>query len=183
MAVSFGTYERLSLEDPHGNWELVCGRLRKKPDMTRAHNWVTRTLNGMLVPQLDPRSFAVDAGQARLGISTGSYYLSDLCVIPVNLKPSPEQWRNPDLEVIRTPLPLVVETWSPSTGDYDVNTKLKEYQLRGDQEIWLLHGYERTLTAWRRQPDGSYSETVYRDGTIELAAISELTIDLSALFR
>jgi hypothetical protein len=46
-------------------------------------------------------------------------------------------------------------------------TKLREYKGRGDQEIWRIHPHERTLTAWRRQPDGSCSETVYRTGTVQ----------------
>ena len=60
------------------------------------------------------------------------------------------------LEVYDQPLPLVVEVWSRSTGDYDVEEKLAVYQQRGDLEIWRIHPYERTLTAWRRLPDGSY---------------------------
>ena len=47
------------------------------------------------------------------------------------------------LEVYEGPLPLVVEVWSASTGNYDVESKLLEYQRRGDLEIWRLHPYER----------------------------------------
>jgi Uma2 family endonuclease len=182
MVVSANTYEQLSLEDPHGKWELACGRLRKKPDMTQAHTWVTWRLNGMLVPQLDTREYIVDTGQTRLGVSTGSYYVPDLCVIPMALQPSPIDWRDPHLYVIRVPLPLVVEAWSPSTGEYDLGTKVKEYQLRGDSEIWIPHAYERTLTTWRRQPDGTYVETLYREGTIPLVALPGVRIDVEALF-
>lgn len=31
-----------------------------------------------------------------------------------------------ELEVYDTPLPLVVEVWSPSTGSYDVDAKVPE---------------------------------------------------------
>ena len=68
------------------------------------------------------------------------------------------------LEVYDQPLPLVVEVWSRSTGDYDVEEKLAVYQQRGDLEIWRIHPYERTLTAWRRLPDGSYEETIHQRG-------------------
>jgi Uma2 family endonuclease len=78
-------------------------------------------------------------------------------------------------------LPLVVEIWSPSTGDYDIAAKLPLYRQRGDQEIWFLHPYERTLTAWRRQPDGSYAEDFYPGGIVPVAALPGLTIDLDAL--
>ena len=79
-------------------------------------------------------------------------------------------------------MPLVVEVWSPSTGDYDVETKLQEYQRRGDLEIWRIHPYEQTLTAWRRQPDGSYTETLYRGGRVQPVALPNVTIDLDDLF-
>ena len=75
----------------------------------------------------------------------------------------------------------MVEVWSPSTGDYDVDAKLPVYQQRGDLEIWRIHPYERTLTTWRRQPDGSYEETLHRDGTITPVALPGVTIDLGAL--
>jgi Uma2 family endonuclease len=86
------------------------------------------------------------------------------------------------LETYAAPLPLVVEVWSPSTGEYDLETKLREYQLRSDLEIWRLHPYERTLTAWRRQPDGSYSESRHEAGTVQPIALPGVTIDLDALF-
>jgi Uma2 family endonuclease len=75
-----------------------------------------------------------------------------------------------------------VEIWPRSTGDYDVEEKLPEYQRRGDLEIWRLHPYERTLTAWRRQPDGSYTETIYTGGVVHPVALPGVAIDLDALF-
>jgi Uma2 family endonuclease len=86
------------------------------------------------------------------------------------------------LAIFSGPLPLVVEVWSSSTGDYDVDTKLSVYQQRGDLEIWRIHPYERTLTAWRRQPDASYQETLHSDGTIKPMALPGVAIDLDALF-
>ena len=86
------------------------------------------------------------------------------------------------LEVYDQPLPLVVEVWSRSTGDYDVEEKLAVYQQRGDLEIWRIHPYERTLTAWRRQPDGSFEQSVHHDGIISPAALPSVEIDLAALF-
>ena len=41
-----------------------------------------------------------------------------------------------------------------------------DYLARGDLEIWYVHPYERTLTAWRRQSQGIYTETVYRGGIV-----------------
>jgi len=84
--------------------------------------------------------------------------------------------------VLDEPLPLVVEVWSPSTGGYDARTKLPEYQRRGNAEIWFIHPYDRTLTAWQRQPDGSYRESLRRGGIVEPIALPGVRIDLDALF-
>ena len=64
-----------------------------------------------------------------------------------------------------------------------METKLRECQRRGDAEIWRLHPYERTLTTWRRQADGSYSETVYREGVVEPIALPGVRINLADLFE
>ncbi len=79
------------------------------------------------------------------------------------------------------PLPLVVEVWSPSTGAYDFEAKRQGYRERGDPEIWFIQPYERTLTAWRRQPDGSYTEETHRGGPVPVASLPGVVIDLDAL--
>lgn len=82
MPVSEATYERLALEDPAGRWELVCGRPRRKPDMTTEHGTAARRLMAQLVRQLDDHEYEVATDNARLRISTGAYYMPDLCVLP-----------------------------------------------------------------------------------------------------
>ncbi|MFL5448361.1 MAG: Uma2 family endonuclease, partial [Gemmatimonadales bacterium] len=71
---------------------------------------------------------------------------------------------------------------APSTGRYDINEKLPDYQQRGDLEIWYVHPYERTLTAWRRRPDGTCAESVYRGGIVIPESLPGLAIELEALF-
>jgi len=102
-------------------------------------------------------------------------------VIPVELRRP--LWGRRGLEWYTAALPLVVEIWSPSTGDYDVETKLREYQRRGDLEIWRIHPYERTLIAWRRQADGSYTESAFSQGMVKPVALPNVTIDLDSLFE
>jgi hypothetical protein len=46
-----------------------------------------------------------------------------------------------------------------------------------------VHPYERTLTSWRRQPDGSYAETVHREGIVKPGALPGVAIDLEMLFN
>jgi Uma2 family endonuclease len=154
MPISEQTYERVAMEDPEGQWELVCGRLRSKPAMTTEHNEVARALDHLLDRQLDRREFAVDKDRTRLRIASGTFSVPDVCVIPRALIRAMRETPG-RLEVYAEPMPLVVEVWSPSTGAYDVEEKLREYQWRGDLEIWRIHPYEKTLTSWQRRPDGS----------------------------
>ncbi len=181
MPVSEATYERVALEDPSGGWELVCGRLRSKPAMTTEHNSVIGMLHYHLQRQLDVREHIVRTDNGRLRASSGSYYVPDLFVLPRAFERRLRE-RPGTFEVYDEPMPLVVEVWSPSTGDYDVEQKLHEYQRRGDAEVWRIHPYDRTLTAWRRQPDGSYSETAQRGGTAQPVALPGVTIELDRLF-
>ena len=127
MPISEQTYERVVLEDPDGQWELVCGRLRSKPLMTTEHYSTMARLARRLNLQLDEREYEVRMDGPRLRISTGRYYLPDVCVIPrAVVRRSLETPSR--FEVYEEPMPLVVEVWSPSTGDYDVEQKLREYQ-------------------------------------------------------
>ena len=181
MPISEATYERVALEDPEGHWELVCGRLRSKPAMTTEHNEVTRSLVRLLLADLDARDYSVATDNGRLRIAIGSYYVPDVCVIPREFVRRLRE-RPGTFEVYDDPMPLVVEVWSPSTGDYDVEEKLREYQRRGDLEIWLIHPYERTLTAWRRRSEGDYEQTLYRAGTVQPFALPGVVIELERLF-
>ncbi len=180
MPVSEQTYLQLALEDPN-QWELHCGRLRRKPPMTAEHNYVAYEIALQLGRQLDRRQFHVRVGMGHVRRSAETYYIPDVMVIPTELV-QPLRGRRDVLEAYASPLPLVVEVWSPSTGDYDVDSKLPEYQRRGDLEIWRIHPFERTLTAWRRQPDASYTETLHTSGTVQPVALPGVTIDLDTLF-
>ena len=183
MLVSEATYTRKALGDPNGWWELWCGRLRQKPPMTREHAAPLYTLSTTLVRQLDEREYIVSTNTARLRISTGSFYIPDLCVFPRSYLEQGIRDHPRTLEVYADPVQFVAEVWSPSTGEYDVEDKLREYQQRGDAEIWRIHPYEKTLTAWRRRPDGTYTEAVYRGGTIQPVALPNVTIEIERLFE
>ena len=150
--------------------------------MTTAHNYAMRALHEQLFLQLSRGEYTISANASRLRISTGTYYIPDLCVLPREFERRKLLEMPGRLEVYEEPLPLVVEVWSPSAGDYDVEEKLREYQRRGDVEIWRIHPYEHTLTVWRLQTDGNYSETLSRAGQVQLAALPNASIDLDALF-
>lgn len=182
MPISEQTYEKVALEDPDGQWELVCGRLRSKPTMTTEHGDAARKLAHLLNVQLDWGEYSVGMNDPKLRISTGTFYMPDVCVVPRHLTLSMRQTPG-RFEVYEQPMPLVVEVWSPSTGEYDVERKLQEYQLRGDLEIWRIHPYEKTLIAWQRQSDGSYSQTLHTEGTICPVALPGVEIEIASLFE
>jgi Uma2 family endonuclease len=181
MSVVTKTYEEIALEDRNHRWELHRGQLREKPAMSVAHNWAMRKLGWGLKEQLDENEYAVIVDSGRVRRTQENYYVPDVMVVPIaavrRLFARPCQ-----LEVYDEPLPFVSEFWSPSTGSYDVEEKLDEYMNRGDREIWHAHQFERTVTAWHRQSDGTYTKTVYRGGVVRLIALPNVTIDLDDLF-
>jgi Uma2 family endonuclease len=183
MRVTEKQYEQFALEHPDEKWELHCGHLREKPAMTIEHNWAARRLARQLSRQLDENEYDIVVDQARVRRSASRVYIPDIFVVPMEYIRRAFSERPRRLEAYREPLPLVVEIWSPSTGQYDVDSKLPEYQRRGDIEIWRIHPYERTLIAWRRQPDGSYTETVFTEGTVELVGLPGVAIELAPLFE
>ena len=181
MAVSAATFERLALEDEDSQWEMVCGRPRRKPDMTYPHNEAGTQLLVILHAQLDDQLYRVrfNAGHAKRG--DANYFIPDVMVLPYDYTVKFHGSRA--LETYDAPLPFVAEVWSPSTGEYDVEEKFPEYQRRGDLEIWRVHPYERTVIAWRHQADGTYNETLYTAGVVPLESLPGVSVVLESLFR
>ena len=162
-----------------GAWELHDGRLVEKPGMSWDHGRIVTRLVSSLDRQLNPAEFIVFT-ELRIRRPAATVFLPDMMVVPTAYG---EDFRDrPVLAIFSGPLPLVVEVWPPSTGDYDVDTKIPVYQQRGDADIWRIHPYERTLTRRVRQPGGSYQETVLRHGTVTPIALPMVSIDLGALF-
>ncbi|MFN0147366.1 MAG: Uma2 family endonuclease [Dehalococcoidia bacterium] len=171
MPVSSETYEDVALSDPEGHWELHRGQLRRKPDMTQEHNDAASILGFRLQEQLPLEQYRVRVNMARARRDEQHSYIPDVMVVPVTMM-APRSSVPGGLERYDDPLPLVVEVWSPSTGDYDVDDKLPEYMRRGDREIWRVHPYERTVTVWRRSPSGDYTRSDY--GIADVVSVSSL---------
>jgi Uma2 family endonuclease len=182
MAISAKTYEQVALEDDDELWELDCGRLRRKPPMTADHNEEISRIWGRLFIALDEDEYAVRSNSARLRIATGAFYIPDVCVVTRAMFERVRAERPRGLESYEELVPLVVEVWSPSTGEYDVEVKLAAYKQRGDHEIWRVHPIERTVTVWRRRADGGYDEQVYREGEIAPVALPGVRIAIAQLF-
>jgi Uma2 family endonuclease len=173
-------YLELALNAEDRFWELWDGVLVEKPWMSMRHNRVVAYLGAALINQLDPRDYVVSINGDRTRLSSRSYYIPDVIVIPAAYQDQPgvDPW---GIGAYTEPLPLVVEVWSPSTGHYDLGTKLQGYRERGDEEIWYIHARQHTLTAWRKQPDGSYTEETYHGGVIPVHSLPGVAIDFDAL--
>ena len=182
MPVSEERYIQLALEDPEGNWELVDGCPRKKPFMTWEHGHIARELTFVLNLQLDRSEWEVVHDSGKVRRNERNYFQPDVCVVPMEL--IRRTFTRPGMfEAYAEPLPLVVEVWSTSTGRYDVRRKLATYRERGDLEIWLGRPYNRTITIWRRQPDGTYAERTEKGGRVQPSSLPNVTIDFDALFE
>ncbi|MCC7021246.1 MAG: Uma2 family endonuclease [Thermomicrobiales bacterium] len=178
--ISEQEYRELALSEEGHLVELWDGVPREKPLMSMKHGDAVAHLGIDLANQLDRLEFRVNFNEGRARISERNYFIPDIAVIPAAFK-APYEDDSRALNAYDQPLPLVVEVWSRTTGHDDFAVKLQAYRERGDTEIWFFHPYERTLIAWRRQPDGSYVETLYRGGIVPVASLPGVVIDLDAL--
>src|SRR5215207_3295777 len=119
MPITEDSFERVALEDPDGKWELHCGELRSKPGMTTRHNDIGGILGFRLQQQLPLGQFRVRIDSARVRMSATRTYIPDVAVVPLALVERMKREQPAQLEVYRDPLPLIVEVWSPSTGEDD----------------------------------------------------------------
>lgn len=181
-AIGQDAYRALALRNPDGQWELWDGEPREKPGMSVAHNWIVRILGRSLDRQLDEAAFVVQTNLGRVTWTEHNAFIPDVMVVPTAVVRRALAEHPETLETYAEPLPFVAEVWSPSTGGYDVRVKIAAYRARGDQEIWRVHPYERTLIRWVRPEGGAYAELVHTGGTVELAALPGVAIDLDALF-
>jgi Uma2 family endonuclease len=150
--------------------------------MTWAHESIAWRLGFRLQEQPDFAAFEVRVDAGRVRRSEQRYYIPDVIVIPKEM--ARRLFADPNTVVLPPdPLPFVAEVWSPSTGRDELREKLPAYRQRGDAEIWFVHPRDRTVRIWRRQPDGSYAESRLRGGTVQLAALPGVTIDLDELLQ
>ena len=178
--ISEQEYRELALSELDAHWELWDGVLVEKPLMSMKHDDVAAYLGYLLQSQLDRNDYRVNVNGGKTRRSARNYFIPDVVVIPAAfVMPFLNDPRA--FNAFAEPLPLVVEIWSRTTGDYDIAAKLPSYRERGDAEIWFIHPYDRTLTAWRSQPDGSYTEETYRGGLVPVASLSGVVIDFDAL--
>ncbi len=171
---------RLAETDPDGFWEFVDGMPRSKPPTSADHNFIAFELAFRLRLVIDPTHYELRVNASLVRWSERNSFIPDVAVLPRD-HVAPQKGAG-KLERNSESLPLVVEIWSPSTDGYDLDVKVAAHKARGDEEIWRIHPYDRTLTRWLRQDGDAYAEMTHRGGAVELHALPGVTIDLDALF-
>lgn len=148
--------------------------------MTWDHQVVMIDLACQLRQQFPRHDFRVQA-ESRVRRPEATVLQPDVMVIPDDYG---DEFRNQPgrLAIFSRPLPFVAEVWSVSTGEYDVMAKLPIYMQRGEMEIWLIHPYEKTVTSWRRQPDGTYCSSIHQEGVMRPVVLPDVVIDVVELF-
>ena len=159
MPVSDELFRQVVREDRTGLWELICRGLQRKPVMSPRRIGIVTYVGATLAAELPYDEFRVCVNEVYLCAGTEHRLIPDIAVVPRRTVGD-----GFERMFVDTPVPLVVDTWSEMIEGHDLDTKTWQYQARGDNEIWLIHPYERTATTWRRQPDGTYTETVVRGG-------------------
>ena len=119
-------FERFVLSGAEGPWELHDGLLWEKPGMSLEHGVIPVLLGHLLLLQFDRAQFQVVTG-LRVRQSRATVFLRDLIVIPTS-RGRAFRNRPGTLAIFSEPLPLIVEVWSPSTGEYDTDAKLPIYR-------------------------------------------------------
>jgi Uma2 family endonuclease len=171
-------YREFALTAEGKLFELWDGVPRQKPPMNMMHGCVASYLGFGLANQLDRRVHRININGGRTRCSARTYYIPDVIVIPSVV----QELYDPDaLGAYAEPLSLVVEVWSWTEEPYDFEAKLQAYRERGDEEIWYIHPFERTLISWQKQSNGSYREATFQGGRVPVISLPGVTIDFDEL--
>jgi hypothetical protein len=182
MGVSVETFRQVALEEDQGVWEWEHGRLLRRPRGTVLHNHQLSEFYRQVSLQLDDEQYSMRSNGGYVTLPGERYLVPDVFVLP-SLYMDDFLDRPDDLEEYERRMPFIAEVWEEPTDEYDVETKFPAYKARGDLEIWRIHPREKSVIAWRRQQDGSYSESHYTGGRVPIESLPGVTIDLDRLFR
>lgn len=188
MPIGEQLFLQVALDDHHAGWELLTGELRRKPGATSGCSHVVHDLMWMVTRDLHRAEWGCRVNVGYLKVADDTYYRPDGFVMPASMVGyglDPHQ----DLEHYAIPVPLALEVWPRYTREYGFEhrgepmRRIRDYQRRGDAEIWLAHSYRPRLTIWRRSDAGSYTRTIVRGGTVHPVFMPSATVDLDELYR
>lgn len=170
---TFDDYLRVE-DDSAVKHEFVNGQILAMSGGTPAHAGVTSNVSRLLGNALDGQPCRVFSPDLRVRVAaTGIGTYADVTVIcgKVELDPA-----DPKRHTALNPR-VLVEVLSPSTEDYDRGDKLGHYKLIPSlAEVVLIAHDRREVEVVRREPDGSWSRHISRDG--EAVHLASLGCDL-----
>lgn len=116
-------------------WELVQGELVKMTPPTWAHVLIARFLERVFEAEIERLGYDwVAVRESGQRTESDSSRLPDVTVVPFDeIEPVLNQ-----TAVLTVPAQIVVEIVSPSSSTEDYDAKLKEYQLLGVKEYWVV---------------------------------------------
>ncbi|MBD3887051.1 Uma2 family endonuclease [Phormidium tenue FACHB-886] len=116
-------------------YELVRGELVKMTPPTWAHVLIARFLERVFETEIERLGYDwVAVRESGQRTEQDSSRLPDVTVVPFDeIEPVLNQ-----TAVLAVPAPIVVEIVSPSSSTEDYDAKLKEYQLLGVKEYWVV---------------------------------------------
>ena len=186
MPIGERLFLQVALADHNAGWELLRGELRRKPGATFGCSHTIHEIGFALMRQFEWHEWHSRINAGYLRVSDETYYRPDGFVIPANLVGYGLD--RDELEHYAIPMPLVIEVWPRYRQEYvyehygEPMRRIRDYQQRGDEEIWLVHSYTHRLTAWRHRSDNGYTKAVFSGGTVQPTALPNVAIDLDRLF-
>jgi len=172
------TVEQLnSIPDDGRRHEIIDGDLIMSPAPARAHQLVLARLSES-VGEARRRSGAFEwfPGPVDVRFSEFNQVQPDLVVL---LNGHLDRYQGHT--VFGAP-DFVVQVISPSSRDYDLETKRNLYRDSGVPEYWIIDTTNRRLDALALR-DGQYVAIPAEDATIMSVAVPSLSISLQSLFK
>ena len=172
------TYEEwLKLPEAEGSEEVVNGEIRKMPPNKWNHARAVEQLALLLRAQVDPQRIFV--------VTT---------VFGLVIRQEPLTTRVPDLAVfyanriveqdgyIHSAPELIVEVLSPANTRAERAEKLKDYEIRGVPDVWVVSPEARTVEVLSLK-DARFSATaLLREGQLKPSQLPGVIIEVAAIW-
>jgi Uma2 family endonuclease len=145
------------------------------------HARIAVNVAALLAGVLRGRPCAVFSSDLRVRVrATGLATYPDVTVVCGALEADPEDRRG---HTVTNPL-VLVEVLSASTEDYDRGEKLGHYKLIDSlNEVMLIAHDRREVELVRREPDGSWSRRIARDGEAVLLSALGCELPVAEIYR
>lgn len=160
---------------PDARVELIDGEIIDMAPIGSKHAYVVNALNGLLSAAVAAR--AVVAVQQPIRLGSRSEPQPDVSLLQLPAK------RYLNAHPIPADVLLVAEV-SESSLRYDREIKLPLYARHGIPEFWLVDVSSKTLQCLREPRGESYgSIATYRQGSIQLAALPDVAVEISNMLN